>query len=172
MSILNGSELLLQISELSVAFAGFAGIGTALGEHINPKERQVDAGRLTNMLIVSLSTAMLALVPFIPTLFGLEESSAWRIAGVSALMVMAVFLPGIAMRAKRMKRYAGYSTRRNVISFGLAAFAASSFLSCALGFPLHHPSATYILGLAALLLISSILFFSVIVSFLRPHAPD
>jgi len=150
MSILNESKLLL--TDLAVAFAGFAGIGTALGEHVNP-ERQVDAGRLTDMLITSLGTAMLALVPFIPVLYGFEESSAWRIAAISALVVMTVFLPGTAMRTKRMKRYEGFSARRNAFNFGLSAVAVAGFLSCALGFPSHNRSAAYISGLAALLTI-------------------
>lgn len=172
MSILSETELLLHIADLSVAFAGFAGIGTALGEGINPPERQLDAGRLTNMLVASLGTAMLAIVPFIPALFGVEESSAWRIAALPALGVMAVFLPGVAMRTKRMKRYPGFSTRNNVLNFGLSTAAIVGFLACALGFPSRHPSAAYVSGLAALLLASAILFFSVMVSLLRPHAPD
>lgn len=171
MSILDESELLLHVADLAVAFAGFAGIGTALGEHFN-SERQVDAGRLTNMLITSLGTAMLALVPFIPALYGFEESSAWGIAAISALVVMAVFLPGTVMRAKRMKRYEGFSARRNAFNFGLSAVAIAGFLSCALGFPSHNRSAAYISALAALLMVSAILFFSVLVSLLRPHAPD
>lgn len=47
MSTLNETELLLHIAVLAVAFAGFAGIGTALGEHVNPQERQLDAGRFS-----------------------------------------------------------------------------------------------------------------------------
>ena len=115
---------------------------------------------------------MLALVPFIPALFGIEESSAWRIAAISALAVVAVLLPGTAMRTKRMGRYAGFSVRRNVLNFGLAAVAASGFLSCAFGFPSRNPSAGYVSGLAALLLVSSILFFAVMVSLLRPDAAE
>jgi len=145
MSIFNESELLLHIADLADAFAGFAGIGTALGEHV--------------------------LVPFIPTLFGIEESSAWRVAAISPLGAVAVFLPGTAMRTKRMKRYAGFGTRKNVFNFGLGAVAIAGFLSCALGFPSHSLSAACVSGLAALLLISAILFFPVMVYFLRPHAP-
>jgi hypothetical protein len=67
---------------------------------------------------------MLALVPFIPVLYGFEESSAWGIAAISALVVMAVFLPGIAMRTKRMRRYQGFGARRNAFNFGLGAVEA------------------------------------------------
>ena len=66
---------------------------------------------------------MLALVPFIPALYGFEESSAWGIAAIAALVVMGVFLPGIAMRTKRMKRYEGFGARRNAFNFGLGAVA-------------------------------------------------
>jgi hypothetical protein len=71
-----------------------------------------------------------------------------------------------------MKRYAGFSAGKNVFNFGVSAVAIAGLLSCALGLPSHNPSAAYVSGLAALLLISAILFFSVMAPFLRPHAPD
>ena len=54
MPVLNEFDLLLVIAQLSVAFAGFASLASALGEKRRPQETRVDAGRLTNMLIVSL----------------------------------------------------------------------------------------------------------------------
>ena len=72
---LSESELLLTISELSVAFAGFASLASILGRRMSKDDPRLDAGRLLNMLTVSLSLTVLALVPFLPML--LEWSSRW-----------------------------------------------------------------------------------------------
>ena len=65
---LSESELLLTISELSVAFAGFASLASILGRRMSKDDPRLDAGRLLNMLTVSLSLTVLALVPFLPML--------------------------------------------------------------------------------------------------------
>ena len=172
MLALNESDLLLVIAQLSVAFAGFASLASALSDRQVRDETHVDAGRFINMLIVSLCTAMLALVPFIPTLFGFSENLVWRSSAATAFGTLLLFAPGVVMRTKRMKRYAGFSLRTNVVNVGLAAVAAFGFGSCALGLPALKPSASYVAGLVALLLICAIVFFRVIASLLRPHAPE
>ena len=165
-------DLLLVISQLSVAFAGFASLASALGDRNHHDETRVDAGRLINMLVVSLCTAMLALVPFVPTLFGSAENVVWRSSAAIAFGTLVLFAPGVAMRTRRMQRYAGFNIRSNVVNFGLAAIAAFSFGFCAFGLPALRLSASYVAGLIALLLICAIVFFRVITSLLRPHAPE
>lgn len=172
MLTLNEFDLLLVIAQLSVAFAGFASLASALSSRNHGDETRVDAGRLINMLIVSLCTTMMALVPFIPALFGFSEASVWRSSGATAVVTLALFAPGVVMRTKRMKQYAGFSTGSNVVNLGLAALAAVGFSFCALGFPALKPSASYVAGLVALLLACAIVFFRVIASLLRPHAPE
>ena len=172
MPVLNEFDLLLVIAQVSVAFAGFASLASALRDRANPEETRVDAGRLKNMLIVSLCTAMLSLAPTIPALFRFTEDLVWRSSAVAALVSMALFSPGIMRRTKRMKLYAGFSIGANAINFGIAAMATLAFVACAAGFPATHPSASYVAGLAALLLICAIVFYRVIASLLRPHAPD
>jgi len=165
-------DLLLVIAQLSVAFAGFASLASALGNRNRRDETRVDAGRLINMLVVGLCTAMLALVPFVLTLFGSSASIVWRSSAATALGTMVLFAPGLAMRTRRMQRYAGFNIRSNVVNFGLAAIAAFRFGFCAFGLPALRLSASYVAGLVALLLICAIVFFRVITSLLRPHAPD
>jgi len=165
-------DLLLVIAQLSVAFAGFASLASALGNRNRRDETRVDAGRLINMLVVGLCTAMLALVPFALTLFSSSENMVWRSSAATALGTMLLFAPGLAMRTRRMQRYAGFNIRSNVVNFGLAAIAAFGFGFCAFGLPALRLSASYVAGLVALLLICAIVFFRVITSLLRPHAPD
>ena len=172
MPALNELDLLLVIAQLSVAFAGFASLASALSDRSDGGETRVDAGRLTNMLIVGLCTTMLALVPFIPALFGFSETLVWRSSAVTAFATIAVFAPGVLIRTKRMKQYAGFNIRWNVVNLGLAAIAAVGFISCASGFPALKPAASYVAGLVALLLTCAIVFFRVISSLLRPHAPN
>lgn len=169
---MNEFELLLVIAQLAVAFAGFASLASAFGDRARPEETRVDAGRLTNMLIVSLCTGMLALAPTIPALFGVAENLLWRSSAVVAVLTMALFTPGAVMRTRRMKQYAGFNNPSNVVNFALAAVAALGFILCASGIPALNPSASYVAGLIALLLICAIVFFRVIVSLLRPHAPE
>ena len=168
----NEFDLLLVIAQLSIAFAGFASLASALGDRNHRDETRVDAGRLINMLVVSLCTAMLALVPFIPTLFGFVENLVWRFSAATAFGTLVLFAPGVVMRTKRMKQYAGFNNPSNAVNFGLAAIAAFGFSSCAFGLPALKPSASYVAGLIALLLICAIVFFRVITSLLRPNAPE
>lgn len=172
MLALNEFDLLLVIAQLSVAFAGFASLAGALNDRTYREETRVDAGRLINMLVISLSTAMFAVIPFIPTLFGFSETVVWRSSAVAAFGTLVVFAPGVMMRTKRMSQYSGFNIHSNVVNVGLAAIAAFGFFSCAFGLPALKPSASYISGLIALLLTCAIVFFRVIVSLLRPHTPE
>jgi hypothetical protein len=157
---------------LSVAFAGFAGLASVFRDRADQSDIKVDAGRLTNMLTTSLSTTMLSLIPLVPDAFRVSEMTVWRISGLVAVLPFIVLVPGAVMRTKRMARYEGFSLRANVLNFGLTGIAAAAFTCSALGLPAVNPGASYLCGLIVLMLVMSILFFRVIVSLLRPHAPD
>jgi hypothetical protein len=172
MPSLNPFDLLMVMAQLAVAFAGFASLATALGDRSGAPQTRVDAGRLTNMLMVSLCTAMLSLAPMIPTLFGLPEEVVWRSSAAVAVANMAIFSPGIVRRTQRMKLYVGFSMVTNSLNIGLAVLATLAFLACALGIAAPRSSATYVAGLLLMLLISAIVFFRVIASLLKPHAPE
>jgi hypothetical protein len=131
-------DLLLVIAQLAVAFASLA---SALSDRGRDEGLRVDAGRLVNMLVISLCTAMPA------------------------------FAPGVIARTRCMKAYSGFKARTNAVNFGLAAVAATSFALSAFGLPASSPSATFIAALVALICICAIVFFRVIASGLGPHAP-
>lgn len=165
-------DLLLVIAQVSVTFAGFASLASAFSDSSHAGEARVDAGRLINMLIVSLSTTMLALAPFIPRLFGFSEALVWRSSAVIAFATLALFAPGVLIRTKRMTQYAGFNVRTNVVNLSLGIIAAVSFILCAFGYPELNPPASYVAGLVALLLTCAIVFFRLIASLLRSHAPE
>jgi len=97
---------------------------------------------------------------------------AWRVAAVTACVTLVLFAPGVLMRTKRMGKYVGFNLQTNVVNVGLGAIAAFAFGFCAFGLPTLRPSASYLAGLIALLLNCTIIFFRVIASLLRPHAPE
>jgi len=172
MPALNEFDVLLVIAQLAVAFAGFASLSTAFGDRGRPQETRVDAGRLTNMLVVSLCTAILALAPTIPALFRFSDAVVWRSCAAAAIVTMLLFAPGVVMRTRRMKLYAGFSPATNSINLGLAAIAALAFAACASGIPGLRLSAVYVTALVTMLAICALVFFRVIASLLRPHAPE
>jgi hypothetical protein len=171
MPSLNEFDLLLVIAQLAVAFAGFASIATALRDGTRA-HAFVDAGRLTNMLIVSLCTALLSLAPTIPRLLGYPEPMVWRSSAVVALMSIVLFAPGIVRRTLRMRLHSGFNVVTNGVNMALAALAAVVFLICALNLAGTRPSATYVIGLLLMLLICSLVFFRVISSLLQQHVPE
>jgi hypothetical protein len=172
MTALNEFDLLLVIAQLSVAFAGFASLASVLNPGKAQDDARVDAGRLMNMLLVSLCTTILALVPFIPGLFRWTVSLAWRSSAVAALATMLLVAPGALMRGERMRRYAGFNRVVNTVNLALSVTAAAAFILCALGLPTRSPAASYVTGLIALMAICALLFFRVIASLLRPHQPE
>jgi hypothetical protein len=171
MSGIQEHDLLLVIAQLAVAFAGFASLASALGDRGGDDGRRVDAGRLTNMLVTSLCTTMLAFVPFLPSLFGVADDLAWRASAGVAFLAMAVVAPGILARTKRMKVYASFNATTNAVNVGLAGVAAAGFALSAFGLPPSNPAATFIAALLVLLGICAILFLRVIVSLLSAHDP-
>lgn len=168
----NEFDVLLVMAQLSVAFAGFASLASAFSQRNPQAEMRVDAGRLINMLIVSLCTAMLTLVPVIPALFGGTEDFVWRSSAAIAFGTMVAFAPGLMKRATRMRQYAGFNHLVNIANLVIAGIAACSFILCAFGLPAHKPSASYFTGLVSLMLVCAVLFYRVIASLLRPHAPE
>jgi hypothetical protein len=169
---LNESELLLTISELTIAFAGFASLASILGRSFSKDDPRVDAGRLLNMLTVSLSLTFVALVPFIPMLLGWSSRWVWGGSGIVALAAVALISPSVVRRTSQMKKFAGFSTPANFLNHTLFVTAIVCFLCSALGIPSSGAFVAYFGGIVALLASCAILFFRVIASLLQPVVPD
>lgn len=169
---LSESEILLTVSELSVAFAGFASLASILGRRLSKDDPRVDAGRLLNMLIVSLSLTALALVPFLPMLLEWSSRWVWGASGAVGLTVMALFAPSVLRRASQMRQYPGFNPSANTLNRALGIAAAIGFLSSILGIPPANPFVAYFFSIVSLLTLCAILFFHVIASLLHSSAPD
>ena len=57
-------DFLLAVSEVAVAFAGFASIVTAIGKQAHSEDPRVNAGRLEIMIAVSLAAVLFSFLPF------------------------------------------------------------------------------------------------------------
>ena len=168
---LSESELLLTIAELSVAFAGFASLASILGRRFSRDDPRVDAGRLVNMLTLSLSVTVLALVPLLPMLLEWSSRWVWGSAGAIGIAGFALLGPSVLRRTRQMRQYPGFNPSANVVNHALAVAAFVGFICCVLGIPIAKPFAIYFGSLVAQLISCAILFFHVIASLLEPRAP-
>jgi len=164
---LSESEILLTISELSVAFAGFASLASILGQRFSKDDPRLDAGRLLNMLTASLAITVLSLAPLLPMLLEWSPRTAWGASGAVGLATMASLSPAMLRRVRQMRQYQGFNSPANLASYGLAVFAALGFASSALGFPSSNPFFAYFGSIVALLTMCATLFFRVIASLLQ-----
>ena len=167
---LSESELLLTISELSVAFAGFASLASILGRRLSKDDPRLDAGRLLNMLTVSLSLTVLALVPLLPMLLEWSLRWTWGFSGTVGVAVMAVVSPSLVRRASQMRQYPGFNPTANFLNRTLAIVSVVGFVFSALGIPPANPFVAYFGSIVALLALCAILFFRVIASLLHTSA--
>ncbi len=169
---LSESELLLTVAELAVAFAGFASLASILRRRLAKDDPRVDAGRLLNMLLVSLSLTLLSLVPFVPMLLEWSTRQVWGASGAVGFAAMSVLSWSALRRAAEMRRYPGFNPAANAINHALFIAAVIGFLLSALGFPRVNPAASYFASIALLLCSCAILFFRVIASLVHPGDPD
>lgn len=168
---LSESEVLLTISELSVAFAGFASLASILGQRFSKDDPRLDAGRLLNMLTVSLGITVLALVPFLPMLLEWSPRRVWGASGAVGLATIALLSPKIIRRTAQMRQYPGFNSSANVVNHALFVGAFFGFLGSAFGIPSTNPFLAYFGSIVALLTSCAILFFRVIASLLQPNVP-
>lgn len=161
---MNETEVLLTIAEISVAFAGFASLASIFGRRSSHKDAFVDAGRVMNMLTVSLTVTVLALFPLVLVLLGLPTRWVWGTAGGFGMFAIFALVPAVLRRTAVMKRHAGFSTTRSYWNYAFTALSLIALGCCVFGVPSDKPLAAYIGGLIALLVVSGSLFFSVIES--------
>ena len=97
---MEGSDVLIVIAEVSVAFAGFAGIVAVFRQRDLEEWAPVDAVRFRFMVECSLMTILFALLPFVFHHLGASPTATWSAcsglmaAAVTALLVIASFRIG------------------------------------------------------------------------------
>ena len=87
------AELLQTLAEVSIAFAGFAGIAAIFGRRYIRDDPRVQQERLRGMIQSSLTGCFFSVFPFIPFEFGLSEVASWRLSSgfLAAVWVIIAF---------------------------------------------------------------------------------
>jgi hypothetical protein len=123
-----GADLLLAISQLAVALAGFSGLIAAIRTAAPDGWYPRDIWSLSWMLGASIGALVLSLLPLWLALFEWSNETVYRISSAVAAMYIGTFVGVMAWTGRRLTR-AGYPPRVRyfpatiVLLLGLAAIA-------------------------------------------------
>ena len=157
---MEGSDVLIVIAEVSVAFAGFAGIVAVFRQRDLEEWAPVDAARFRFMVECSLATILFALLPFVFHHLGASPTATW--SACSALMAAAVvcLLVIASLRMRRVRsQTSGFNTAllRFLQAGSLLMLALLVLNSLRIGFTGEF--GPYLAALAWLLVASGVNFF-------------
>ena len=169
---MTGSDVLLTVAELAVAFAGFASI-VVLFQHRDPSRWPAAVPvRLRAMVESSLGTLYGALMPFPLHAIGLEGETLW--ATSSAAVIVALVVVGIVFYRRASPHLpSGELSRRFTLT--IAAFTALVVLiqlGNAIGFPFGSGFGLYLIAVLWALLVASIMFLRMVVRPILPGGAD
>jgi hypothetical protein len=164
-------EHLFVISQLAVAFAGFASLATVLGRRTKPQSA-LDAARFRVLLLYSVPVAFLALLPGVFADYGLDAPSNWRVAcGVLVVVYLALGRPlsaGLAQTRVAGLRHHPANVALITVLSGVPVLACAA---AALGFGSSVAAPTFVLALILLLLVAAFTFARLILSLISDE-PD
>jgi hypothetical protein len=157
---MEGSDVLIVIAEVSVAFAGFAGIVAVFRQRGLEEWAPVDAVRFRFMVECSLTTILFALLPFVFHHLGASPTATW--SACSALMAAAIggLLVIASLRVRRLRSQAsGFSSAllRFMQAVALLAIALLVLNALSVGFTAEF--GPYLAALAWVLVASGVNFF-------------
>jgi len=105
---MEGSDVLIVIAEVSVAFAGFAGIVAVFRQRDLVEWPPLDAARFRFMVECSLTTILFALLPFVFRHLGASPTATWSAcSGLMAATVAGIFVIA-SLRMRRLRSQASY----------------------------------------------------------------
>jgi hypothetical protein len=160
------AELLLTVAEIAVAFAGFSGLVTILGQRLSRVHPQLVEHNLRAMILTSLLAVSFSLFPFLPYKLGVSPGIAWRIsAGVFGLVSAVYFFnTGTRRRALGRSGVADVLSAGTLLNATLWLLAILVLLAVAAGIA---GAGYYFIALFIVLYVSGQLFFTVFVSLLK-----
>ena len=167
---MEGESILQAMAEIAVAFAGFTGVVAAFGHGGAVPWSAGDRLRFQTMLGTSLAALLFALLPFVFYHIGFRGERLW----VYSSSFMGVYLSGAAifyLHLFRSGRASPPAVDRPSPVVGAIVFLltigtiGAQFLN-ALGMGFHREFGAYLLGVAILLLLSSVMFVRLL-SFVR-----
>ena len=148
------SELLLQFSEIAVAFTGFSGVVAALGRNITWDEKAVF--RFQNLLSISISTVFLALIPLGMLTYEIAPSIVWLI---SSMMMIALTLVFFFLRSPIARRLSEDDLTTRSVGLTFLSGTVVVLVTQVLGLiGIWDNSAVYFTGLLIYLFLSALQF--------------
>ena len=159
------ADLLLTVAEIAVAFAGFSGLVTILGQRSSRVPHQLVEHTLRAMILTSLLAVSFSLFPFLPYRLGASPDVTWRISAGAFAVALVIYVYHTASRRVALARSGVAGVMSGGIRFGailaisaiFALFAVASGIA-GMGF--------YLFALFVVLYVSGSLFFTVFVSLL------
>jgi hypothetical protein len=159
-----GSDVLLAITEVSIAFAGFTSIVGVIGHRMGEPWSPENSLRLWLMIESSLASLFFSLLPFVLHYLSFREAMVW---GVSSGTMTAFLLLHSAVVGRKLRTlYVSdqWSTRRIESLVGALIFATIAVQSLnVLGIGFHRNLGAYLLGLILLLALASMHFVALLI---------
>ncbi len=156
---MQNAEVLLTLADVSVAFAGFAGLAGVLRRHFAPADHWIAGARLRGLIENALIALAFSLIPFALERLGLAGEQLWRTA---SLMFGLVWLAAGLAAIKYHNRAANAGSPqiphgRNAV-FIVIFLTSAAQITNSLGLFGNWVDAIYLIGLYAALGVSGLLF--------------
>jgi hypothetical protein len=119
------SDILLAISQLAAALAGFSGLIAAIRTAAHDGWYPRDIWSLSWMLGASIGALVLALLPLWLALFGWTDEVVYRISSVVACLYIGTFVCVMAWTGRRLTR-SGHPPRVRYFPFAVALLLGAS----------------------------------------------
>lgn len=161
------SDLLLTISEVAAAFAGFASLVTILGQRTPGDDVRVSSLRMRAMVLYSLLVVAFALVPFVLNRYGLPELVVWRVSSVLFAIAIAAVEAWLIRQVIRLGSLY-LRSRRPVLFVVIPSLSAATLLLLANAtfVAARHTAAVYLTGLGLMMFLAGFVFALILFSFL------
>jgi len=162
---MEGSDVLLAISEVSIAFAGFTSIVGVLGHRSGEAWSAEDSLRLWLMIEASLVTLLFSLFPFVLHHLSFSDSIVWGSSSGAMAVFLVVHTAIVGPKLRVLQREGRWSTRRYETLIGGCIFATVVVQSLnVLGLGFDRSLGAYLLGLILLLALASMHFVALLVA--------
>lgn len=155
------TEALVGIAQVSIVFAGFAGISVVLSRRLPEQWSYTEGVRMACMIESSLHAAFFSLLPIVFIAFGFSISTTISAAGLLFAVAMLVHMVTQGLRMKRAYQLDSedrlpLAFRASMALIGVAVLLALVLSSFDIAF--HESFGPYFAGLLFHLLFSSLMF--------------
>jgi hypothetical protein len=156
-----GSDVLLTTAELALALAGF---GSVVAAFVGNKRKwePMEVVRLRALIMLSLTSALIALIPFPLAYGGFEAPALWVLSSALAALLGVAVLAGMLVFARHPMTQQG-SLPWSTLSISLAVMSVVINILNALGMGFQKSFAGYFTGLLILLILAGLYFSRLIV---------